>query len=165
MWFAISRVDAQVVTTTQEDGSAPLMIQIDHHQGNYGPNIWLEIDSAQDLARLHSIFLMLARGSTQEIELCTTLTAHAVNLAGLCLRVDPSPRARRMRVVRVQDYQRTRDPAPRSHSFVWSDTRSGWKQKAEIVDSLLNERVETWRDLSEEGVDDALIEVSFRRAG
>jgi hypothetical protein len=70
-----------------------------------------------------------------------------------------------MRVVRIPDYERTRDPAPRPHSFVWSETRSGWKRKAEIVDSLLSERAEAWRDLSEEGVDDALIEVSFRRAG
>ncbi len=47
-------------------------------------------------SRLHSIFLMLARGTGDDIELCSTMAARAVNLGELRLWLDPSPRARRM---------------------------------------------------------------------
>jgi hypothetical protein len=141
------------------------MFQIDHYQSAHGPTIWLEIDSAPDLARLHSIFLMLARGSSDDIELCSTMAARAVGLGELRLRLDPNPRARRMRLIRAFNYQPSQESKPRPQSFVWSDTRMGWKRQARIVDSLLRESGTAHRDLSEEGVDDALIELSFQLTG
>jgi hypothetical protein len=141
------------------------MLQIDHYQGTYGHTIWLEADSAPDLARLHTIFLELARGAEDDIELCSAMAARAVNLGELRLRLDPSPRARRLHLIRAPNHQRMRWPEPRPDSFLWTDTRSGWKRQAEIVDSLLRKRAAACRDLSEEGVDDALIELSFRQAG
>jgi hypothetical protein len=140
------------------------MLQIDHYASSYGPTIRLEVDSAPDLAQLHAIFLELARGAGDDIELCSAMAARVVNLGELRLRLDPSRRARRMRLIRRAN-DRTRDQAPRPTSFVWSDTRSGWKRQAKLVDSLLRKSGAAHRDLSEEGVDDALIELSFLRAG
>lgn len=141
------------------------MFQIDHYQGSYGPTLCLEIDSAPDLARLHAIFLRLARGTGDDIELCSAMAARVVNLGELRLRLDPSPRARRMRLTRAPNYERARSRLPQPQSFVWSNSRSGWSRLARIADSLLLESATARRDLSEEGVDDGLIELSFCQTG
>jgi hypothetical protein len=140
------------------------MLQIDHYQCTYGHTIWLEADSAPDLTRLHAIFLELARGAGDDIELCSAMEAQAVNLGELRLRLDPR-RFRRLRLTRAPNYQRTLGPKPRPDSFVWSDTRSGWKRQAQVVDALLRKRAADCRDLTERAADDALIELSFRQTG
>jgi hypothetical protein len=146
------------------------MLQIDHYQGAHGPVIWLEIDSAPDLARLRTIFRDLARGGAEEIELCSAIPSRVVNLRELRLRRDRGllPR-RRMRVVRSRSYERpaARSVAqlpPRPPAYVWSDTPAGWRRRAELVDALLRSRAAAHRDLTEEGVDGALVELSFRQA-
>lgn len=140
------------------------MLQIDHYQGAYGPIIWLEVDSAPDLARLHAIFHALARGGADEIELCSAMASRVFNLAELRLRRDDSPGARRRRLVRTRSYERTDTPGSRPPHFVWSDSRSGWSRRAGIVDTLMRRNDVGHRDLTDEGVDGALVELSFRQA-
>jgi hypothetical protein len=133
------------------------MLHIDHYDGAYGPIISLEVDSAPDLARLRAIFHGLARDGTREIELVSAMATRVLNLAELRLRRDDSPGARRL--VRSRSYERSHGPRP--PSFVWSDSRAGWSRRVEIVDTLLRRNGAAQHDLTREGVDGALIELSF----
>jgi hypothetical protein len=130
---------------------------------------WLEADSAPDLARLRTIFRELARGGADEVELCSAMASQAVNLRELRLRLDRRRRPRRASVVRARSYERpaVRSEAqlpPRPPAYVWSDGPAGWRRRAEIVEALLEERAAAHRDLTEEGVDGALVELSFRQS-
>ena len=140
------------------------MLQIDHYQGAYGPIIWLEADSSTDLGRLLAIFRLLARGAADEIELCTAMDAQTRNLAALRLRVDEQTRDRRKRLTRNATYNRLRAPEPEPPSFVWSERRAGWSERAAAVESLLRRNCSANHDLTEEGVDGVLVELSFQGA-
>ena len=137
-------------------------MRIDHFEGAYGPTIWLDVDSAGDLTSLLRIFQNLARGDVREVELCTALGARAANLGGLQLRFEPGTRLPRKRLVKTRGRERTSPPGPRLASFVWSNSASGWKRCAKIVAGLLKRDHPDRRDLTEEGVDDALVDLSFR---
>jgi hypothetical protein len=140
------------------------MLQIDHYQGAYGPIIWLEADSSTDLGRLLAIFRLLARGAADEIELCAAMDAQTRNLTALKLRVDEQTRDRRKRLTRSATYNRLQPPRPEPPSFVWSDRRAGWNQRATAVEALLRRNCNANHDLTEEGVDDVLVELSFQGA-
>ena len=145
------------------------MLVIDHYRGTNGPIICLETDSAPDLFRLLGIFRSLAQGGAEEVELCGAMHSHVVNLRELRLRRVESGLARRARLIESQRYVRPQsdeqvNDGPRPPAFVWSDSRSGWGRCAEIVARLLRRNTAAHRDLTEEGIDDALVELSFRQA-
>lgn len=140
------------------------MLQIDHYQGAYGPIIWLEADCSSDLGRLLAIFRLLARGAADEIELCTAMDAQTRNLASLRLRVDEQRRDRRKRLTRASTYNRLQLSKPEPPSFVWSERRAGWSERAAAVEALLRSNCTANHDLTEEGVDGVLVELSFQGA-
>ena len=138
-------------------------MRIDHFEGAYGPTIWLDVDSSDDLASLHSIFRSLASGEVREIDLCAALTAQIENLGTLRLCLDESRRPPRKRLVKTRSYERPSTPGLNEPtSFVWSNSWSGWKRCAEIVSDLIERDHPGRRDLSAEGVGDAFVELSFR---
>lgn len=162
-------VTCGVCAPTHVVGNRSSMLLIDHYQGAHGPVIWLEADSEPDLAELRRIFRELALGSAEEIELCSAMPSRAVNLAELWLRLDHGLRPRRTRLVRSRSYERPAvrsggQLAPSPPAYVWSDTPAGWRRRAAIVDGLFQTRTAAHRDLTEEGIDGALVELSFRRA-
>ena len=137
-------------------------MQIDHFEGAYGPTIWLDVDRPRDLSSLLDIFKKLARGDLKEVELCSALGARTENLGGLRLRLEAwRPRARK-RLVRTRGGERTSLLGPHLPSFVWSNSGSGWKRCAKIVAGLLRRDFPDRRDLTLEGVDDAIVDLSFR---
>jgi len=137
-------------------------MRIDHFEGAYGPTIWLDVDSADDLASLLEIFRNLASGDVREVELCAALPARIENLGTLRLCLDEGRRLPRKRLVKTRSYERPCSSGPSLPSFVWSNSWSGWSRCAEIVSDLIERDHPDRRDLSEEGVDDALVELSFR---
>lgn len=140
------------------------MLQIDHYQGAYGPIIWLEADSSSDLDRLLDVFRSLARGSAEEIELCAATDAHTRNLAALRLRVDEQVQSRRKRLTRASSYNRLPLPRPEPPSFVWSERRAGWSERARLIEALIRRNCAANHDLTVEGVDGVLVELSFQGA-
>jgi hypothetical protein len=139
-------------------------MQIDHFEGAYGPTIWLDVDRPRDLSSLLDIFKKLARGELKEVELCSALGARTENLGGLRLLLEAGrPRARK-RLVKTRGGERTSAPGPHPPSFVWSNSGSGWKRCAKIVAGLLRRDSPDRRDLTREGVDDAIVDLSFRAA-
>jgi hypothetical protein len=142
------------------------MIQIDHYEGAYGPTIWLEADSPSDLGDLLEIFQALARGAMEEVELCSATDSQTRNLQALLLRADEQVRLRsnRMRLTRSSSYNRLPSPRPEPPTFIWSERRAGWQQLATRVESLIRRNCAANHDLTEEGVDDVLVELSFQGA-
>lgn len=139
-------------------------MRIDHFDGAYGPTIWLDVDAPRDLASLHAIFQKLASGDAGEVELCTALAARVANLGGLRLCLEEGPRLLRKRLVKLRSYERRSSPGPRLPSFVWLNSGDGWKRCAGIVAELIRRDAPGRRDLTEEGIDDAVVDLSFRAA-
>jgi hypothetical protein len=140
-------------------------MRIDHFEGAYGPIIWLDIDSPGDLASLLEIFRNLASGDVREVELCSALPARIEGLGTLRLCFEAERKGRRpprKRLVKTRSYERPSSPGPSPPSFVWSNSWSGWNRCAEIVSDLIERDHPDRRDLSKEGIDDALVELSFR---
>lgn len=154
---------------TEKERSLPRAqaMRIDHFEGAYGPTIWLDVDSPGDLVSLLFIFRNLASGEVREVELCAALPAQIENLGGLRLCFEEERKGRRLprkRLVKTRSYERSTLPGPSLPSFVWSNSGSGWNRCAEIVSDLIEGDHPDRRDLSQEGVDDALVELSFRAA-
>jgi hypothetical protein len=139
-------------------------MRIDHFEGAYGPTIWLDVDRSGDLSSLLDIFRRLARGDVREVELCSALGARTENLGGIQLRFEAGTARARKRLVRTRGGDRTSLPGPHPPSFVWSNSGSGWKRCARIVAGLLRRDHPDRRDLTREGVDDAIVDLSFRAA-
>jgi hypothetical protein len=141
------------------------MIQIDHYQGAYGPTIWLEADTPKDLHGLLAIFRALAHGTMKEIELCAAMRAQTHNLRALWLRADDQQRDRRKRLTRATSYSRLRSVSPpEPPSFIWCERTSGWTHQASLVETLIRRNCAANHDLTEEGVDGVLVELSFQGA-
>jgi hypothetical protein len=140
------------------------MIHIDHYQGAYAPTIWLEADSQTDLDRLLAIFRALAHGTMKEIELCAAMRAQTHNLRALWLRADEQQRDRRKRLTRASSYSRVRSLHPKPPSFIWAERPSGWTQQAALIEALILRNCTANHDLTEEGVDGVLVELSFQGA-
>jgi hypothetical protein len=139
-------------------------MQIDHFDGAYGPTIWLDVDRPRDLSSLLDIFKKLARGDLKEVELCSALGARTENLGGLRLLLEAGRQRAGKRLVKTRGGERTSAPGPHPPSFVWSNSGSGWKRCAKIVAGLLRRDSPDRRDLTREGVDDAIVDLSFRAA-
>ena len=109
------------------------------------------------------IFRELALGSAEEIELCSATDTQR-NLTSLRLRVDEQVQSRRKRLTRASSYNRLPLPRPEPPSFVWSERRAGWSERARVIEALIRRNCAASHDLTVEGVDGVLVELSFQGA-
>ena len=121
-------------------------------------------DSHRDLDSLLAIFRALARGTMKEIELCAATKAYTRNLRSLVLRVDELQRDRRKRLTRASSYSRRLSAHPEPPSFIWAERQSGWLHQSSLIESLIGRNCASNHDLTEEGVDGVLVELSFQGA-
>lgn len=134
------------------------MFRIDFYKGAYGPTIRLETQDEADLKLIEGIFAGLAVSERHEVELCEALAASVENVESLLLRVAERERPGRKALARVSKWFG-------KGSFVWSRSPLGWQQCVGLVQGLAEEGEAGHQYLTDEGVDDALVELSFGEGG
>jgi hypothetical protein len=122
------------------------MIVWDFYPGAFGPSILAELPDQDAVAHLQDIFVQVA----------TT---------GMPLDLNKDPR---MRLKNIASLELARGPLlvrktlskTDNARFVWTCTAEQWHRHAGLLDPFLKDRV-GHQYLTEEGIDDALVEVSF----
>jgi hypothetical protein len=125
------------------------------YDGAYGRTIRLAIDREATLQRLKAIFLSLAEGDQTHVELVSAvfpLNDQAASIVIDAVLVEDESGA-------ALTVQRGAEPAA---AFLWALSRAGWLRCAGLVEGLLDHGEPSHQYLTEEGVDDALIELAYR---
>lgn len=130
-------------------------ILLDYYQGAYGPTIRIDVQEVSFLVRLKEMFLRLAEGKEETVSLVETDSIRATGFDNLILRLVPSHRddAKNLKLV---------SEGREAIVFRWSLSPRGWRRCAGLVDGLLEAGFPAHQYLTQEGIDDAIIELAFR---
>jgi hypothetical protein len=133
-----------------KESRTPLFIG-DFYQGAYGPTILLKAHSDDAASWLHNVFVNLANGATQSIDLAKCPTVVIPALEALMLRcVDKRPEVA---------LQQT-DTSSEGRHFVWAQDASSWNLAAGLLEPFVAGS-NGHQYFTNETKDDALIEISF----
>src|SRR5712692_3469020 len=126
---------------------------VDYYQGAYGPTIRVDLVSLESALELLNIFKALAEGTGSEVKLHELETAKVSGLREFVLRVisDGPEVERTLSVVNGEN-----------PSVCWHRSRNGWKNCVDLVQVLIDSNSPGHQYLTKEGIDDALVEVSFK---
>jgi hypothetical protein len=122
------------------------------YDGAYGPTILIAPETARDLEALVGLFSELVSGTLAESDLCERLACRLDGLETIVLR----RQAQRPR----KAVQLERPPTGRAR-VLWLEEDEGWLQCRERAKTLMEGGSPGHQYLSVEGVDDALIELSY----
>lgn len=127
-------------------------VVVDFYQGAYGPTITIDVMPREALVFMRDVVKGLSSGSLSEFVIRDGSMFLTSGLDSLLLRTaDPKPK--RKRVVRRE--------TSNVLEFVWTDDRDGWRNCLGRVGGLLQSGGPGHQYLSDEGFDDALIELSY----
>ena len=132
--------------------TAPSML-LAYYVGAYGPTIRIDARSRADLVAVGQLFRRLASGAVQEAELGGALGCRLDSIGSLIVRSVKSQPSQALDLL----YYSAGQPV-----FGWSNTGEEWLGQAEKVDVLAANDYPGHQYLTQEGVDDALVELCFR---
>ncbi|MBL8896515.1 MAG: hypothetical protein JNM84_02755 [Planctomycetes bacterium] len=119
---------------------------LDYYEGAYGPTIRFAFRSLEELKALREMMRRLAAGEAREVALHELGCLSVSHLEALTLAVvDVEAR------VSLRRWQ--------GESYLWVNTREGWEICCGLVDGLIQANEPGHQYLTDEGVDDALVEV------
>jgi len=130
------------------------VVLIDAYLGAYGPTIRIAVQSLQRLSEVKEWFLQLAQGARQEIDLVQFDMVRPTGLRSLTLKLIPDSERIKKKMVAVN---KERDEA----RFLWSGHSDDWLTCAGLVEGLVEGSGSGHQYMTTEGVDDALIELSY----
>lgn len=143
------RNDSEDSKPVIDPGPRRTRIGVELYAGGYGPTIRISASEPDDLLRLLDLFSRLGSGLLGECELCEWLGVRPSGLA----RVDMA--------VAGREFGKSLS-STRAGNFVWSRSPSGWEWCADQIEGLVEHDEPAHQYLTAEGVDDALVEVSYR---
>ena len=129
-------------------------IVIDYYQGAYGPTIRIDIQTMENLVKLKNIFLQLAESKKEAMDLVRLESVTATGINQFILKTVPPNQEQEKKLRREKD--NTNNVA-----FYWSMSWRGWQRCAGLIDGLIESQGAGHQYLTEEGVDDAIVEVAF----
>jgi hypothetical protein len=124
-----------------------------YYVGAYGPTIRIDAQSLEDLVAVGQLFRRLAAGAVQEADFGEALGCRLDSIGSLIVKLVESRPSKALELL----YYSAGQPA-----FLWSNTREEWLEQAERVDVLAANDDPGHHYLTQEGVDDALVELCFR---
>lgn len=130
------------------------IILLDYYDGAYGPTLRIDVEAASQLERLKRVFADLAHGEREQTNLLDVDGVKAsTNVQQVVLAHDPSIRAgqKALRVIH----------AKAGVVILWGGASAYWSRCAGLVSGLLEVGRAAHQYLSQEAVDDALIELAF----
>ena len=124
-----------------------------YYVGAYGPTIRIDAQSSEDLVAVGQLFRRLAAGTVREAELGGALGCRLDSIGSLIVKSVESRPPKALELL----YSMAGKPV-----FGWSNTGEEWLEQAERVDVLAADDSPGHQYLTQEGVDDALVELCFR---
>jgi hypothetical protein len=127
---------------------------VDYYMGAYGPTIRIWSRDKAQIFALQNAFLCLASGTQDALNLADVLSVIPSGMKSLTLRLAPISS-------NEQKALSIRTCVNEDAAFEWSMRKSGWERAAALIDGLLRQDIPGHQYLTKEGVDDALIELSY----
>jgi len=124
-----------------------------YYEGAYGPTIRLDIQAVEELRAVRRLFGRLAAGEAVEDDLCTTLACRADAIHSLTVHSAPEPPAKALEL---------RGLGRQGPMFSWTNATGEWLECAEKVDALISNDSPGHQYLTDEGLDDALVELCYK---
>ena len=128
---------------------------LDFYNGAYGATIRIDVSSLEDLVWLRNIFSDMASLRKMDITISDSMNIRGNSGVSLQLGVTSKMRlgdkSLRMNVL-----------SGSMKSFTWTKDNEGWKESAGLVEGLIMSDRPAHQYLTTEGIDDALIELSYK---
>ena len=124
-----------------------------YYEGAYGPTIRLDTQALEELRAVRRLFGSLAAGEAVDDDLCAALDCRADAIHSLTVRSAPEPAAKALEL-RGRGWQ--------GPMFSWTNAPGEWLECAEKVDALISSGSPGHQYLTDEGLDDALVELCYR---
>ena len=129
-------------------------ILLDYYEGAYGPTIRIDVQSHMALTIIKDLFLQLAESKKTMIDLVQIDSVKAIGLNALLLKGVPDNQEPDKKLV-LSSHTVT------GNFFEWTMSLRNWKRAAGLIDGLLEYNRPGHQYLTEEAIDDALVELAF----
>lgn len=129
------------------------LVAVDFYPGGYGPTIRISTTNPDHLLALKSAFLSLGSDNQIVLNIDDVVPVKMMEIKSLTFKVTHTPESQRIMRSSLDGDK---------PEFVWIQSASDWNKCAGLVDGLINSTIPCHQYLSEEGVDDVLIELSYR---
>ncbi len=133
-------------------------ILLDYYQGSYGPTIRIDILSLENLRKMKNLFVHLAKSVNYEINLLEFGNIQAKGINKFILQSTTNGKKydwlRRKNLTFIKKNNN-------EIVFHWGLSPYNWERVVCLVQRLLDEKTPGHQYLTQEGVDDALVEVAF----
>ena len=129
-------------------------VLIDFYDGAYGPTIRIAAKSAEYLSAIRNVFVKLAESKNYTFDLAELKNAKTIRLNQLILNCIPENQETKKKLFLISNNKTGAD-------FKWAMASQSWEKVVDLIDGLLNRGSSGHQYLTREGVDDALIELSF----
>jgi hypothetical protein len=136
------------------DNSGNRGVLISYYKGAYGPTIRVDTRSIDDIAQIKNVFLDLAAAKVYEVKFHEIRSWKITDIEAFVLRLLPEGKEHKKTLKLVQT-------SSEGLVFHWSRSPEGWMECAELLDGILNHQRPGHQYLTDEAVDDALVEVAF----
>lgn len=129
-------------------------IVVSYYMGAYGPTILINVTSNANLLIMRGLFWDLSRGKIQEINLQDVDAIAMDGLKGITLKL--VSRENRKVLNRLEN----RDGIP---GFEWARCQDAWMEGGVcLIDGIIDSKMPGHQYLTQEGTDDAVIELSYK---
>jgi hypothetical protein len=129
-------------------------IVVSYYMGTYGPTILINVTSNANLLIMRGLFWDLSRGKIQEVSLQDVDAIAMDGLNGITLKL--VSREKRKVLKRLEN----RDGIP---SFEWARGQDAWMERGVcLIDGIIDSKRPGHQYLTQEGTDDAVIELSYK---
>jgi hypothetical protein len=131
------------------------IILLDYYEGAYGPTIRIDVQSIDTLNKVKDLFLNLSKLTVHTtIDFIELPSVKAYSINQLLMKRTPDNQEPKKKLELVPD--RSGDIV-----FCWAVSSDGWQLCADLVDGMLDANCPGHQYLTQEGVDDAIVELAF----
>ncbi len=130
------------------------IILIDYYQGAYAPTIKIDVVSLESLRKLKKLFVSLAKSANIEVNLLEIENIEAIRIDKFILQsVSDDKKFTKKLTLNKQDNKK--------NIFQWKLSPYNWETVVCLTQHLLDDKSPGHQYLTKEGIDDALVELSF----
>ncbi len=128
-------------------------IIVDYYQGAYGPTLRIDIVSLDDLSKIKNLFVDLSKSIDHQVDLTKFENAIATGLNSLILQSSSKIEKNQKKLTQIHQGNNI--------NFLWKTSPQDWARIVSLVQQLIDVKRPGHQYLTEEGVDDALVEFVF----
>ncbi len=130
-------------------------VLLDFYEGAYGPTIRIDIQSREDLIKIRNIFLKLSQKPNEETNLADCKNVKSIGVNKFVLMSIPDNQETEKKLFLVINKKTI-------FEFLWKLSVGNWETIVLLADNLIEQDKPGHQYLTEEGIDDALVELAYR---